>query len=108
MLLVNCADGTANDNDILYEREVTGICTDTYIRFSAFIANAAKEGSTDPIKVKFILWNSTKTTKLAEYTETNLSFSAGWKEVSAMFNTGSNANRYNTGYKQSRCRWSRE
>src|SRR5574344_2063870 len=92
MLLVNCGDGTANDNDILYEREVTGICVDTYIRFSAFIANAAKESSIDPIKVKFILWNDTKTTKLAEYTETNLSFSAGWKEVSAMFNTGSNDN----------------
>ncbi|NCC99710.1 MAG: hypothetical protein EOL95_08450, partial [Bacteroidia bacterium] len=90
MLLVNCGDGTADDNDILYERSVSGICTDTYIKFSAYIANAAKEGSSDPIKVKFILWNDIKTVKLAEYTETNLSFSAGWKEVAAMFNTGSN------------------
>ncbi|MCQ2361032.1 MAG: starch-binding protein, partial [Paludibacteraceae bacterium] len=90
MLMLNCDNGSSSDNDILYERTATGLCKNTYTKFSMYIANAAKADSKDPIKLKFILWNSSKSVKIAEKVVDGLVFDAGWQEVSTMFNTGDN------------------
>lgn len=82
MLLFNCKGGS---DDILYERKID-VCDNTYINFSAWFTKA-NVSNADKIGAKFVLLNGSTRGELDSYTVENIDVNAGWKQVSAMFNS---------------------
>ena len=82
MLLFNCKGGS---DDILYERKID-VCDNTYINFSAWFTKA-NVSNADKIGAKFVLLNGSTRGELDSYTVDNIDVNAGWKQVSAMFNS---------------------
>ena len=91
MLMYNCADGTKATPDVLYECTIKGICARTYINFSAFVtcANTGRSGNI-PIEAEFKLYSGTTATgtPLSIIPVKNIGLNTTWKEISAMFNSG--------------------
>ncbi|MCQ2351093.1 MAG: hypothetical protein MJ003_03865, partial [Paludibacteraceae bacterium] len=83
MLMLNCN----NIGDVLYERTVD-VCSQSCLLFSVWVT-AANISDVDPIKAKFVLRGGGKTGPVIdEYEVKNIDVNAGWKQISAMFNSG--------------------
>ena len=89
MMQFDCRDGSATD--ILYERTISGVCSNTLVNFSAWITKA-NVADADKFKARFLLRRGGSDgpiigRKDVEDIDVNQE-GDGWQLISAMFNSG--------------------
>lgn len=95
MMQFDCKNGHATD--ILYERTIKGVCSNTLVNFSAWITKA-NVSNADKFKARFLLRRGGADgpiigRKDVEDIDVNQGEEEGWQFISAMFNSGDlNAN----------------
>ena len=90
MMQFDCRDGSATD--ILYERTISGVCSNTLVNFSAWVTKANVDDA-DKFKARFLLRRGGSDgpiigRKDVEDIDVNQEEGDGWQLISAMFNSG--------------------
>lgn len=87
MLMVNCK----NQGEVTYQRQITDLCKNIYINFTAWFANAAVASSSTPINTQFkILDKNGVEIQSARINVNNIKASDGWVKGSTAFFSGDN------------------
>ena len=85
MLQFDCRNGSSTD--VLFQRTVSGVCSNTLVNFSAWVTKA-NISDADPIKARFILRKGgADGTIIGRKDIADIKIDEGWKQISAMFNS---------------------
>ena len=85
MLQFDCRNGSSTD--VLYQRTVSGVCSNTLVNFSAWLTKA-NVSDADAIKARFVLRKGGADGEIIGRKDIeDIKINEGWKQISAMFNS---------------------